>query len=136
MRNCPVCGPDVPDTARFCRHCGHTLSTPTPIDDATDMKNFPVVDGQPMDVSSVPTRSLTNSNKKERAQVGLPDGFTSSEKQLATSNQYSSGEDNDEQVKRASLADIPTMDVALSSGSDMPSGRDASMAQETVHISE
>src|SRR2546430_2383646 len=136
MRNSPVCGTEVSDAARFCRHCGHTLSSPTTIGGTGDMKKFPPGDAQPVDVSRVPTGSLTHNNEKERAQVGLPDGSTSSEKQASASSQYSNGEDNGEQPEGASLADIPTTDVALGSGNDLPSEEGASMLQAAPHISE
>ena len=136
MRNCPVCGTEVSDAARFCRHCGHAFSSPTTIGGTSDMKNFPPGDAQPVDVSRVPTGSLTHNNEKEWAQVGLPAGSTSSEKQPGASSQYSNGEDNGEQPEGASLADIPTTDVALGSGNDLPSDEGASMLQAAPHISE
>src|SRR6266516_6661497 len=78
MPNCPVCGTDVPDTARFCRDCGHTVSAPTAIDEATDMKNPPPADAQPMDIPTLPARSFANDNEKEQDRAGLPSVSASS----------------------------------------------------------
>src|SRR5947209_9465758 len=98
MPNCPVCGTEIPGTARFCGSCGHTLSTPIAVEAPASMKNSSPADEQPIEVSTVPTRSLTNNNEneKERAQTGLASGSTSSEEQPTASSQYPEREDNGE----------------------------------------
>src|SRR6266700_983806 len=96
MPNCPVCGTEIPGTARFCGSCGHTLSTPIAVNAPASMKNSSPADEQLIEVSTVPTRSLANNNEneKERAQASLPSSSTSSEEQPTTSNQYPNREDN------------------------------------------
>src|SRR5438874_6098310 len=136
MRNCPVCGTEIPDTARFCRDCGHTISAPTAIDDATDMKNSPPADAQPMDIPTLPARSFANDNEKEQDRAGLPSGSTASEEQPGASNQYFNSEDNDELPDNAIPADIPATDLSTGSGNGMASAEDASMVQETSHMGE
>ena len=136
MRNCPVCGTEIPDTARFCRDCGHTISAPTAIDDATDMKNSPPADAQPMDIPTLPARSFANDNEKEQDRAGLPSGSTASEEQPGASNQYLNSEDNDEQPDSVVLPDTQTSDLARGSGNGMASAEDASMVQETSHMGE
>jgi hypothetical protein len=138
MPNCPVCGTEIPDTARFCRSCGHTLSTPIAADALASMKNSSPADEQPIEVSTVPTRSLAsnNENEKEQAQAGLPSGSTSSEEQPTASSQYPDREDKDELPDHAILADISTTDLSLENGNGMPSVKDASMVQETPHGNE
>ena len=138
MPNCPVCGTEIPDTARFCGSCGHTLSTPIAVDVQASIKNSSPADEQPVEVSTVPTRSLTNNNEKEkeRAQASLPSGSTSSEEQPTASSQYSEREDNGELPDHAILADISTTSLSLENGNGMPSVKDASMVQETPHGNE
>ena len=138
MPNCPVCGTEIPDTARFCRSCGHTLSTPIAADALASMKNSSPADEQLIEVSTVPTRSLAsnNENEKEQAQAGLPSGSTSSEEQPTASSQYPDREDNGELSDHAILANISTTDLSLENGNGMPSVKDASMVQETPHGNE
>ncbi len=138
MPNCPVCGTEIPDTARFCRSCGHTLSTPIAVGGSASMKNSSLADEQPVEVSTVPTRSLANNNEKEkeRAQTGLPSSSTSSEEQEIPSNQYPNREDNGELQDQAILADISTTDLSQEGGNGLPSVKDASMVQEIPHASE
>src|SRR6266568_4099907 len=132
MPNCPVCGTEIPGTARFCGSCGHTLSTPIAVNAPASMKNSSPADEQLIEVSTVPTRSLANNNEneKERAQASLPSSSTSSEEQPTTSNQYPNREDN------TILEDISTTDLSLENGNGMPSVKDASMVQEIPHASE
>lgn len=138
MPNCPVCGTEVPGTARFCGSCGHTLSTPIPVEGSASMKNSSPADEQPVEVSTVPTRSLANSNEneKEQAQASQPSGSISSEEQAILSDRYPNREDNDELPDDVILADAPTMDLPQESGNGMPSVKDASMVQEIPHASE
>ncbi len=138
MPNCPVCGTEIPDTARFCRSCGHTLSTPIAADALASMKNSSPADEQPIEVSTVPTRSLAsnNENEKEQAQTSLSSGSTSSEEQEIPSNQYPNKENNGELPDQAILAAISTTDLSLESGNGMLSIKDASMVQETPHGNE
>ncbi len=138
MPNCPVCGTEIPDTARFCRSCGHTLSTPIAADALTSIKNSSPADEQPIEVSTVPTRSLANNieNEKEQAQASLPSVSTSSEEQPTASGQYPDREDKDELPDHAILADISTTDLSLENGNGMPSVKDALMKQETPHGNE
>src|SRR6266566_6088763 len=132
MPNCPVCGTEIPGTARFCGSCGHTLSTPIAVDAPASMKNSSPADEQLIEVSTVPTRTLAsnNENEKEQAQASLPSVSTSSEEQEIPSNQYPNRE------KYAILADISTTDLSLENGNGIPSVKDASMVQETPHGNE
>jgi len=102
------------------------------------MKNSSPADEQPIEVSTVPTRSLANNNEneKERAQASLPSGSTSSEEQPTASSQYPEKEDNGELPDHAILADISTTDLSLENGNGMPSVKDISMVQETPHGNE
>jgi hypothetical protein len=101
------------------------------------MKNSSPADEQPVEVSTVPTRSLANNNEneKERAQANLPSGSTSSEELPTASSQYLEREDNGELPDHAILADISTTDLSLENGNGMPSVKDASMVQETPQAS-
>ena len=47
MRNCPACGTEIPDTARFCGSCGHTLSTPIAVEESASMKNSSILADTP-----------------------------------------------------------------------------------------
>ena len=118
MPNCPVCGTEIPDTARFCSSCGHTLSIPSAVDGSASMKNSSPAEEQPIEVSTVPTRSLVNNNEneKEQAQTSLPSGSTLSEEQPIPSNQYPNREDNGELPDQAILENISTTDLSLESG--------------------
>src|SRR6266480_3244691 len=138
MPNCPVCGTEIPGTARFCGSCGHTLSTPIAVDAPTSMKNSSPAEEQLIEVSTVPTRSLAsnNENENEQAQVGLPSSSTSSEEQPTVSSQYPEREDNGELPDHGILADISTTDLSLENGNGIPSVKDASMVQETPHGNE
>jgi hypothetical protein len=131
MPNCPVCGTEIPGTARFCSSCGHTLSTPGAAGGSASMKNSSPADEQPVEVSTVPTRSLAsnNENEKEQAQASLPSVSTSSEEQEIPSNHYPNKEDNGELPDHAIL--ISTTDLSLENGNSMPSVKNASMVQET-----
>src|SRR6266480_1750690 len=112
MPNCPVCGTEIPDTARFCSSCGHTLSTPIAVDAPASMKNSSPSDEQPIEVSTVPTRSLANNNEKEkeRAQASLPSGSTSSEEQPVEVSAVPTRSlaNNNEKEKERAQASLPS----------------------------
>src|SRR3989440_12096360 len=123
MPNCPVCGTELPDTARFCSSCGPTLNPPIAIDALASMKNSSPADEQPVEVSTVPTRSLAsnNENEKERAQVGLPSGSTPSEEQpveVSTVPTRSLASNNEKEKERAQTS--------------LPSGSTSSEEQSTA----
>ncbi len=82
------------------------------------MKNSSPAEEQPIEVSTVPTRSLVNNNEneKEQAQTSLPSGSTLSEEQPIPSNQYPNREDNGELPDQAILENISTTDLSLESG--------------------
>jgi hypothetical protein len=138
MPNCPVCGTEIPDTALFCRSCGHTLSTPIAVDALTSMKNSSPADEQPVEVSTVPTRSLTNNNEKEKeqAQASQPSGSTSSGELPIASSQYPEKEDKGELPDHAIMSDISTTDLSLENGNGMLSVKDVLMVQEIPHGNE
>jgi zinc-ribbon domain len=93
MRNCPTCGTELPDKARFCSHCGEAQSTSTAIDRATNSGNSPPADMQPIDVSAIATQSLTNNSEKEKAQASILPSSTFSEKQRTQFSQQPEKED-------------------------------------------
>src|SRR6266566_8728582 len=111
MPNCPVCGTEIPDTARFCGSCGHTLSTPIAVGGSASMKHSSPADEQPVEVSTVPTRSLAtnNENENEQAQASQPSGYTSSEEQpvevsTVPTRTLSNNNENEKEQTQANLS--------------------------------
>src|SRR5947208_2846715 len=117
MPNCPVCGTEIPDTARFCGSCGHTLSIPSAVGGSASMKHSSPADEQPVEVSTVPTRTLSNNNENEneQAQASQPSGSTSSEEQpveVSTVPTRTLSNNNEKEKERAQ--------TSLPSGSTSP----------------
>lgn len=112
MRNCPVCGAELPNSARFCSHCGEPQSA-TPIDGATTVSPQP--DGQPEDVSIAATLPLVDNHEQEPSQASIPPGLPLSEKQRTPSSQYFDKEDKGGPRSRAMLLDIPETEAPLKS---------------------
>src|SRR5205807_4645938 len=107
MRHCPTCGKELPDTARFCSHCGEILSAPATIDrstNTTQMNNSQPADAQLRDVSAVPTLQLTNHAEQEQAPASTPDTI---------------------------LSDLPQLEAPVGNGH--PFAKGGSMAQEASH---
>jgi zinc-ribbon domain len=112
MHNCPVCGTELPATARFCSHCGHTLNTPGESDGTTNVEDSPLPDEQPVDISVEPTQSLTKNKEHEEAEVSVLANSTLPEKQRTLSSQQAD-EDQGEPRSRAMLLDVPEAEAPL-----------------------
>ena len=72
MPNCPACGTEAPDTARFCRNCGQTLTTAKAVDTPASMKHSSPADEQPVEASTVSTPSPASNNESEKEQAQTP----------------------------------------------------------------
>ena len=61
MQHCTVCGSEIPDDARFCNKCGHTLDQVSTIDEETTNTDTSSVKGEPLDdVTELSTQELAH----------------------------------------------------------------------------
>src|SRR5947209_1556005 len=144
MRHCPTCGIELPDTARFCSHCGETLIAPATIDRSThttQMNNSQPADAQLRDVSAVPTQQLINHAEQEQvlASRGTLSGgqvminHTDSplpEELQSQSNSHPTGKD--EQQHDTSLSDLPQMEAPVGNGHSSAEGEPIAQAEPPV----
>ena len=72
MPNCPACGTEALDTARFCRNCGQTLNTAEAADTPVSMKDSAPADEQPVEASTVSTPTPGNNNQSKKKQAQIP----------------------------------------------------------------
>src|SRR6266571_612329 len=64
LQYCPSCKTELPDNARFCRHCGLVLSATTTIDGAREKRRSPPVDDIEQQDSRVVRSHLAAGNKR------------------------------------------------------------------------
>src|SRR5437764_13271622 len=91
MQRCAFCEKSLPDNARFCPRCGHNLDATTIVKRKT---GTPSMEGQSLDISNTPTRSLTHhKQEEEQAQGNNPAVSTLVEEQPTQTLQDTDKED-------------------------------------------
>src|SRR5438132_8970839 len=97
MIHCPACRTELPNYARFCRHCGHTFSAAVATDGESDTERLPLVRAKSLngnsatpvsteilkDELSAREQSLNGARAKAGGATPAPTGDYTSSKMLA-----------------------------------------------------
>ena len=72
MQHCTICGTEVAENARFCRHCGHTLNPSDVATETINTKKTSSMDGNPPDdLATLSTHPLPDTGAQEREPVSI-----------------------------------------------------------------